>query len=242
MSKALYRLGRVAARRPWTVIGAWILVSMLVVGASGAFGRDLEDKFEVPGLDSQNAIDLLSAAESDRAGLTAQVVVTPIDNTATFFDSAEARTQLADVQAMVAALPNVIGISDPAGALAAGNELAVASGGISPDGRIALIRVQYPVIDDLSADDLENFKEFGVQAREGSSLQVELSGELFFSFEEPQTGVGEMVGLGAAVIILLLAFGSLIAMGLPIGMALFGLALGVSSMSLVTYLIDIPSW
>ena len=44
------------------------------------------------------------------------------------------------------------------------------------------------------------------------------------------------------MLILLIAFGSVIAMGLPIGMALFGLALGISSMSLITYLIDIPSW
>ena len=51
-----------------------------------------------------------------------------------------------------------------------------------------------------------------------------------------------MVGLIAAVVILFVAFGSLIAVGLPIGMALFGLALGISSMSLITYLVDIPSW
>ena len=51
-----------------------------------------------------------------------------------------------------------------------------------------------------------------------------------------------MIGLIAAVIILLLAFGSLIAMGLPLGMALFGLAFGISSMSLITYLVDIPSF
>ena len=44
------------------------------------------------------------------------------------------------------------------------------------------------------------------------------------------------------MIVLLVAFGSLIAMGLPIGMALFGLALGVSSMSLIAHLIDVPSW
>lgn len=51
-----------------------------------------------------------------------------------------------------------------------------------------------------------------------------------------------MIGVIAAIIILLLAFGSLIAMGLPIGMAMFGLALGVGSMSLITYLVDIPSF
>ncbi len=242
MSHLLYRLGRFAARRPWVVIGAWLVVSVLVIGASGAFGKELEDKFEVPGLDSQEAIDLLTAAESDRAGLTARVVLTPLDNGVTFFDSAEARAALAEVQAAVADLPNVLGTTDPAGALASGPEAAAMSGVVSPDGLVALIRVQYPVIDELTAGDLENLQEFGAEAREGSPLQIELSGDLFFSFEEPQTGIGEIVGLIAAVIILLLAFGSLIAMGLPIGMALFGLALGISSMSLITYLVDIPSW
>ena len=67
-----------------------------------------------------------------------------------------------------------------------------------------------------------------------------MGGDLFFAFEEPETGIGELIGLLAAAVILLVAFGSLVAMGLPIGMALFGLALGISSMSLVTYLVDDP--
>jgi RND superfamily putative drug exporter len=213
----------------------------MVIGASGAFGRELEDSFEVPGLDSQNAIDLLLAAQSDRAGLTAQVVMTPQDGL-TFFESDGAIDAVADVQAGLASLPNVIGTNDTAGALAAGPEAAMTSGSVSPDGRIALIRVQYPVIEDLSVEDLENLKDFGEEIREGSPLQIEFGGDLFFSFEQPETGIGEMIGIGAAVIILLLAFGSVIAMGLPIGMALFGLALGISAMPLITYLIDIPSW
>ena len=69
-----------------------------------------------------------------------------------------------------------------------------------------------------------------------------MGGDLFFAFEEAETGTGEMIGVLMAVIILLVAFGSFIAMGLPIGLTLFGLALGISSMSLITYLIDIPSW
>ena len=242
MSRALYRMGRLSAKRPWMVIAAWLLMSVAVIGASGAFGQELEDSFEVPGLDSQNAIDLLSAAQSERAGLTAQVVVTPLEDGLTFFDSPESQAALAEVQSGAAALPNVLGTSDPAGALAAGPELAVQSGSISQDGRIALIRLQYPVIEDLSVEDLDNLKEYGIEAREGSPLQIEMGGDLFFSFEEPETGVGEMIGLVAAVIILMLAFGSVIAMGLPIGLALFGLALGISAMPLISHLIAIPSW
>ncbi len=242
MSQALYRLGRFAARRPWAVITAWVIVAVLVVGASAGFGRELEDAFEAPGLDSTAALDLLTAAQSDSAGPTAQVVLTPLDGGATFFESGDARAALVAVQVAVTNLPNVLGTSDPAGALAAGPELAVASGSVSTDGRVALIRVQYPLIDQLTAGDLENLKEFARDAGRDSPLQIELSGDLFFAFEEPKTGVGEMIGLIAAVVILLLAFGSVIAMGLPIGLALFGLALGISSMSLITYLIEIPSW
>ena len=75
MSHALFRWGRFAARRPWVVIGAWLAVCVVVLGASALFGRDLRDSFEVPGLDSQKAVDLQKAAQSDRAGLTAQVVI-----------------------------------------------------------------------------------------------------------------------------------------------------------------------
>ncbi len=242
MSHALYRTGRFAARRPWLVVATWMVVSVIVIAASGAFGRQLENEGSVPGLDSQRAVDLLSAAGSDTAGLTAQLVMTPLEDGVTFFGSAEARDALAGVQNGVASLAKVLGTSDPAGALAEGPEGAAASGSVSPDGRIALVRVKYPVLEDLDAGDLEDLKAFVAEAREGSPLQIEMGGDLFSSFEEGPTGIGEMIGLLAAVIILLVAFGSMIAMGLPLGMALFGLALGISSMSLITYLVDIPSF
>jgi putative drug exporter of the RND superfamily len=242
MPHLLNRLGRFSARRPFAVIGSWLVVSVLVIGASGAFGRELEDSFEAPGVDSHQATELLTAAGSDQAGLTAQLVVTPRDERATFFGSADARAALAKIQAGAAGLPHVLGTSDPAGALAAGSEVAVRRGAVSADGRVALIRIRYPVLEELRADDLENLKAFGVQAAAGSPLQLEMGGDLFFAFEEPETGTGELVGMVAAAVILLVAFGSVIAMGLPIAIALFGLALGVSSMALVTYLVDIPSW
>jgi putative drug exporter of the RND superfamily len=226
MSHALYRLGRSAARRPWVAIGAWLVAAALVIAASGAFGRDFDDSFDVPGLDSQQAAALMTAARSDRAGLTAQVVVTPLDKGLTFRDSG-ARAALAEVRAGAEALPNVLGTGDPA---------------ISPDGRVALVRVQYPAIEQLSKADLDRLKRFVDEAREGSPLQIETGGDLFFAFEEAQVGIGEAIGLVAAALILLVAFGSLIAMGLPIAIALFGVALGVSSMSLVAYVMPIPSW
>ncbi len=186
------------------------------------------------------ALDLLSEAQSETAGLTAQVVATPADG-GTFFDSPNAQVELAELQAEAAALPNVLGTSDPAGALALGPEGAAQTGSISADGSVALLRLQYPIVEELSLDDLHTLEGLVEDAR-SDALQVEANGDIHFTFSEAETGVGEMIGIVAAVIILLLAFRSVIAMGLPIGIALFGLALGVMSMSLITYLIEIPSW
>lgn len=241
MTNALNRLGRYAARRPWRVIGLWLVAAVLVIGASGAVGQQLEDTFGVPGRDSQKATDLLAAAGSDRGGLTAQVVATPRDG-ATFFGSAEARDALADLRGAVAGLPTVLAAGDPAAALAADRRRAVGDRLISADGRVAVIRLQYPAMEELSTRDLDALEAALADAREGSPLRIEANGDLHAQFAEPAAGLGELVGVIAAVVILLIAFGSLIATGLPIGMALFGLAVGISLMPLIDHLIDIPGW
>ncbi len=223
MRSNLYRLGRYAARRPWVVIGAWLVIAALVIAASGAFGKKLEESFGAPGVDSQAATDLLSAAGADQAGLTAQVVVTPRDPAAKL-NAPELQAALTRIRSTAAALPHVLAAGDPV---------------ISPNGKVGLIRLQYPVLDKLEPSDLEQLKTL-TSAQE--PLRIELGGDLFYAFEEAQPGLAEAVGLIAAMVILLLAFGSIIAMGLPIGMAVFGLALAVSSLSLVNHLIALPSW
>ena len=226
MPQSLYRLGRLCAKRPWTVIATWIVISVIVVGAGSAFGHKLEDSFRVPGLDSQKANDLMTEAGTGQAGLTAQLVATPLDETSTFANSGAARAALAELQSGAAALPNVLMTSDV----------------VSPDGRVALVRVQYPTLDELTADDLANLKALGAQAQDALPLQIEMGGDLFFAFEQPAAGLGEAIGLLAAAVILFLSFRSLIAMALPIGMAIFGLAVGVSLMSLLAQMIDVPNW
>ncbi|HEY7044122.1 MAG TPA: MMPL family transporter, partial [Nocardioidaceae bacterium] len=227
LSRVLYLSGRFAARRPWVVIGTWLVAFLFVLGASNAFGQQLEDSFGAPGLDSQEATELLSAAGSDQAGLTAQVVARPRDDGVFFGAGSAARSALEDVRQLALELPHALGVSEPA---------------ISPDGRLAVMRVQYSVLEDLSPNDLENLKAFAAEAEAAYPLQLELGGDLFFAFEEPPTGLGELIGVLAAVLILLVAFGSFIAMGLPIGIAVFGLGLGIASMSLLAYLVDVPSW
>ena len=78
---------------------------------------------------------------------------------------------------------------------------------------MALLRVQYPEIGELAVSDLAALKAFLAESRASSSLRLEAGGDLYFSFEQPPANVGEVIGLVVAAVILLVAFGSLLAAG-----------------------------
>ena len=226
MSRLLYRWGRWSATRPWVAIGAWLLLSVLVVATSAGFGKQLDDSMAAPGTDSQAAAVLLAGAGSGAAGLTAYVVATSSQVTETFVDSGQARVGLDQLESAVGDLPKVLGTTEE----------------LSPDGRVALVRVQYPEIGELAASDLVALKAVLAESRASSSLRLEAGGDLYFSFEQPPANVGEVIGLVVAAVILVLAFGSLLAAGLPLAVALFGLLVGASSLPLLGLLVDIPVW
>src|SRR5687768_8367228 len=133
MSNLLYRLGRSAATRPWVPIGAWIVLALVVIASSSAFGRELDESFEAPGLDSNRAAELLVEAQADEGGTTAHVAL----------EAQDAAAQLAPVEAALAGLPHVLSTTSS----------------VSPAGDIALVRVQYPAIEHLEKSDLANLKE-----------------------------------------------------------------------------------
>jgi len=224
MGSFLYTLGRATAARPGRVIALWLAAAVMIITASLLWGTDSEDTFDLPGSDSAMAVELLSAAQTNRAGVTARVVAAPklADTT---FDEPSLATQLAQIEANLRAIEGV-------------KDVAMMQ---SPDQPVALFTVQYGLLESLSPEDLDRLKDVVAASRDGA-LQVEAGGELFFNFEETGGGGEELIGIAAAVVILLLAFGSVIAMGLPIGVAIFGLALGISSMPLIAHLIPIPSF
>ncbi len=74
-----------------------------------------------------------------------------------------------------------------------------------------------------------------------AGLQVELGGDLPQSAEQTETGAAEMLGVIGAVVILLVAFGSVIAMGLPIGIAAVGLGCSTALIMLAGLVFDVPA-
>ncbi|MGQ4390150.1 MMPL family transporter [Streptomyces sp. SAS_270] len=242
LSKALLRVGASAARHPWRVIAAWLIAATLAVLAAVTVGGRTADSMTAPGLDSGRAAELIERAGTGQEGMTAQVVVTPLDGGATFLDHGSARTALARLQDEVRRLPHVLGTTDPARALDTVGDTAVRGGLVSADGRIAIVRVQYPDQSRLSAKDLHALVDLGDQLRGELPLRIEMGGNLFYVFSDPDGGASELIGLLAAAAILFLAFGSLVAAALPIGMAVFGLTVGVATMTVLAGMTDVPTF
>ncbi|MFI0354705.1 MMPL family transporter [Actinomadura sp. 9N407] len=210
MSRLLYRLGRAAALRPWRFIVAWVLVVGAVGGVAAVGGGALQDDYTLAGTGSQQAADLLKERFPDMSGADARVVVRAEDGGIDQAGVAAARERLA-------ALPHVSGV-DPALP--------------SRDGATTLITVRYdvPVTDLAPGETLDHLRAATNGLAAGH--QVEFGGQVPENVTAPG-GVAEAVGVVAALVILLLAFGSVVAAGLPLVVALAGLGAGVSGITVL---------
>jgi len=225
MALALHRLGRWCVTHRWRVVLLWLAALVVLGGLANRVGGEYSDDFTVPGVESQAAVDLLRDRFPDAAGGSAQVVFHAPDGGVA--DPADARAVQAVVDEL-RALPDVGSVSDPLLQP-------------SPDGTTLLAQVQYEVeLTELGLDDLDAILVAGAPLAE-QGIQVEVGGELPQYVEQPETQAAEMIGLVAAVFILLIAFGSVLAMGLPLAIALFGLGVSVLLLTLASAFIDVPT-
>jgi RND superfamily putative drug exporter len=219
MSRMLHRLGGTAARHPWRTIGAWIVAMVLVVGLAGTVGGALNDDYTIPGSDSQQAYDLLRERFPEMAGADARVVV----------HSDEGPVSVAALDAAARGL---------AGMESAG---VVSPPVRSPDGRTAVVAVQYEVpVTDFKGDAGLVALEEATEPLVAAGYQVAYGGQVPENVQAPG-GTAELIGILAAVVILLLAFGSVVAAGLPIGIALVGLGVGTGGITLLAAATDVST-
>jgi RND superfamily putative drug exporter len=225
----LGRLARWCVRhRRWVVV-AWVVAvaGVLVLGRTA--GGEYTNSFKLPDVESQRAFDLLNARFRARSGDTAQVVVSARSGVRD--PAVQARTE--QLLARVAKLPDVSGVVSP---------YASPDRAISPDGRIAFATVQYDErARDVSTSGVDRLVA-DVHAASTPTVRYEAGGNVVAQVERPKLPASELFGLLAAVIILLLSFGSVIAMGLPIITALFALGVGLGGLLLVALLFDVPSF
>ncbi|MCS5687474.1 MAG: MMPL family transporter [Acidimicrobiales bacterium] len=231
MSVFLYQLGRACVRHKWRTIGAWLITSIILIGLNQAVGGELTNGFVVSDFDSQSAYDLLADRFPAEGGINAQVVVEA--PTGSLLSDPVQRKVIEGIAAELRAIEGVERVVPP-----------IPGQTISPSGTIGLFRVAYSPDLMPSLSMLEDLEETGrnVVGTSGA-LRIEFGGDLYNAVDEPETGVGEILGLVSAVFVLLLAFGSIVAMGLPIGLALFGLALGIGGIiGLVAIAMNVPVW
>lgn len=172
--------------------------------------------FSIPGTESQRAIDLLDHRLPEANGASGRIVFAAPEGKALPTAAVE------DALAHVAGAPGVQAVSDPR---------------VSPDGRIALSQVSFDAI----AEDLEDGPREAVQhaaeRAERAGVQVEFGGDAVI--ESEGSGVGELLGIPVAALVLTLTFGTLIAAGLPLLTAMFGVGIGLTGITIATGFLEL---
>jgi RND superfamily putative drug exporter len=212
MSWRLYRLGRLAFRHRVATLLTWLGV-LVVVGSTAALaGGTLQDSFVIPGTESQQGLDVLDQRFPQAAGATAQVVY-EADAGATV-DDADAAAAIEQVVAAVGQVDHVVQVTDP---LADG----APAGAVSDDRRYAQSQVQLD--EELTAlpDDLTSELAAAAAVPAGAPVTVHLGGQVYTE-TGVAIGVTELLGVGVAVLVLAVTFGSLLAAGMPLLTALLG--------------------
>jgi putative drug exporter of the RND superfamily len=214
---ALARLGRGVATHPWRAIAAWFVAAALVVGASVTVGGKLVDEFSIPDSDAQHAVDLLEERFPARAGDSATLVFA-VENGR--LDGAAARAAVDRALTAAGQVPGVESVGKP---------FAEQAGALSADGRIAYADVLFgETAWEVAKTDVEQLEADVRAAVDGSGVRAEFTGQVIAAQETPATGTGELLGLLAAMVILVVVFGSVVAMGLPILLALLSVGLGLA--------------
>ncbi len=216
------------ASHPWRVVLLWIALLILGGALMSRFGGQLTDSFTVPGTESQAAFDLLAERFPARSGSELVAV----------FHTESGSVRGGEAQAAISAFAQHAGGVDEVALITLPDER---PGSISQDGRTALVRVGYDKLaNDLDHANIAAVLKFGETLR-SPTLQIDFTGEPVREYETEPPGTAELVGLGAALIILIIGFGSIFAAGMPIVSALVGLALGTAGVFVAAASLDIST-
>jgi RND superfamily putative drug exporter len=221
MSRFLFRLGHGAAAHPWRTLGAWLLVAVAVLGLAGTVGGETQDDYNVPEARAQAGFDQLREHLPEAGYATAQVVVHDPSG------GVPGAAELGALSDRLADLPHVATVSEPR---------------LSADGDTALLDVAYDVevTHPEIRGDLEPL-EGAVEPTRDAGLQVELGGEVPGSAAAPMEGYGELIGIVAALLILVIALGSVVGAGLPVGVAVTGLVVSSGGLLLLAAVMDVST-
>jgi RND superfamily putative drug exporter len=219
-----------SAHRRLTLVG-WIVLLVASLGLSSAIGSNYSNSFSLPGTESQRALDLLKRDFPAQSGDSDQIVLHARSGSIT---SAAAQARIAPVLAQISKLPHVSGVISPYSPAGARQ--------VSSNGTIAFATVNFDErANVLPKPAVERVISVAASAR-SSQLEVQLGGQAIEQVERVSIGTATAVGLIAAMIVLLVTFGSVLAMGLPILTALLGLGTAIGLAGLASQVISTPDF
>ena len=230
MTGPLYRLGGLVSRHAKWVFFGWLAFAVAIVLIADATGRPSSDDTTIPGSDSTRATDLLEAKLPKQANGTVPVV---LETTSGKLTEGADRTA---VQKTVKSLRANQYVRDLISPLSQDG-----SNALNKDETIGFISLYLTVgqsgLDDEKAESIaaaaDPASEAGLEVSEGGYLGSQLS--------EPSTRLSEIVGIVAAMIVLVFVLGTVMAMVMPIGTALLGVFSGLAVVGVVGTVIVVPS-
>jgi RND superfamily putative drug exporter len=216
----LHRTGRWCATHAWRVVALWIVLLAALGAASAAWGGTYVDSFSLPGTSAQTGSDLLKAHDNSGAGGVSAPIVIESQQGAL----ADHRSSIDAAVHNLQRLPDVLSVSDPL----------TTPGGVSADGDIATVDVHFssnPAGFDRS---YLTGVDTAVQPLRADRVTVEF-GDPLGQLAAPKAAdrASEAIGVGVAVLVLLIGFGSVAATALPLVTAVLGLAVGLSGLGLL---------
>ncbi len=212
------------------VVALWLVVLGGVLVGWQSAGSAYSSNFSLGDTDSQRAVDLLESRFPAQSGDRDQIVVRATSGVA----GPAVRARVSGMLARVARLPHVSQVVSP--------YRADGRGQISADGKTGFATVLFDERADLLPLDAIKKVVSTAKAARTDGLQVELGGQAIQQTEVAPPGSLTGIGVLAAVVVLLISFGSFLAMGLPIVTALFGLGTGAGLIGLGTHVIDMADF
>lgn len=216
MATFLYRIGHFAYRRAWRVIGAWVLVLAAILGGGLALGGQFEESFSIPGTESQDTIDTLNAVFPQASGAAVEAVFEVPDG--------ESVTDPQYTDAIEQTITAIEGIDGVAAAISPFSEYA--ANAVSDDEETAIARVQLEgASTDVTQETIDALTATGEIGRD-AGMTVAFGGQVFQDTTFGLTIV-EVFGVLFAGVVLIITFGSLLAAGMPLLMALVGVGVAI---------------
>ena len=228
MASFLYRLGRFAFHRRWIVTGLWLAVVVAALAGAATLSGPTSDAFRIPGTPSQQAIDLLQERfpQASADGATARVVFAAPSGK-TLRDPAY-RAAITAAVAELKKAPQVASVTDP-----------FASGAVNQAGTVGFAQATYSAAAADVTDAARSALKTAVERARSPGLIVEAGGDVL-QLKASNSGT-EGIGLLIAAVVLFITFGSLIAAGLPLLMAILGILIGVGAITTATGFVHLSS-